>query len=73
VSVIVEPVMVAAFIASLNVTVILLLTSTSTAPLDGEVESTTGAVTSSVVKLAEKADASEFPARSLAPVVTVRV
>jgi len=71
--VIVDPLIVDAFMASLNVTVTLLVISTPTAPFVGRLDVTVGGVMSAVVKLAANGDASALPARSCAPVVTASV
>jgi hypothetical protein len=63
--------MVAAFMASLNVAEIVVLTATAGAPFDGTVETTEGAA--AVVNVHTKLAASETPAGSFAPVVIVAV
>src|SRR5260221_1474543 len=65
--------MVAAFIASLKVTVIAVDTSTPVALAVGEVEATVGGISSRVVNENEKIAARLFPPTSFAPVVTVAV
>jgi hypothetical protein len=59
--------------ASLNVTVTLLVISTPTAPFVGRLDVTVGGVMSAVVKVEDSGVASEFPARSRAPAVTMNV
>jgi hypothetical protein len=65
------PLMVAAFMASLNVTEIVVFTATAGAPFAGTVEITVGAA--AVVYVHAKLAASEAPAGSFAPVVIVAV
>jgi hypothetical protein len=67
----VAPLIVAGFIASLNVAEIGVLPATSAAPLAGTVETTVGA--GAVVKFHTKLAASGMPVGSFAPVVTVAV
>jgi hypothetical protein len=62
---------VAAFIASLNVAETTVLTGTAVAPLAGTVEMTVGGAP--VVSVHRKLAASEAPAASFAPVVIVAV
>ena len=61
---------VAGFMASLNVAVTRVLTGTAVAPLVGNVEITVGAL---VLKLQTKLAASAMPNASIAPVVIVAV
>ena len=67
----VAPLMVAAFMASLNVAETRVLTGTVMAPLAGTVEITVGAA--AVVKVQTKLAARPTPAGSFAPVVMVAV
>jgi hypothetical protein len=67
----VVPLIVVAFIVSLNVADIVVFTATAGAPLAGTVETTVGAA--AVVNVHTKLAATEAPARSLAPVVIVAV
>src|SRR5579863_9365314 len=67
----VVPLIVAAFMASLNVAEIVVLTATPVAPVTGTVETTVGAA--AVVNVHTKLAASEAPAGSFAPVVMVAV
>ena len=67
----VAAVIVAGFIASLNVAEIGVLTATAVAPLAGIVETTVGGA--AVVKVHTKLAASAAPVGSLAPVVIVAV
>ena len=67
---IVEPLIVAGLIASLNVTVTGFDKGTLAASFAGTVETTNGAARSAVVKLATNGNPSAFAARSRAPVVT---
>jgi hypothetical protein len=67
----VVPVMVAAFMASLKVAVIVVLTATAVAPFAGTVETTVGG--GAVVNVQTKLAASAAPAGSFAPVVIVAV
>jgi hypothetical protein len=63
--------MVAAFIASLNVAEIVVLTATDAAPFAGTVETTVGGA--AVVNAHTKLPASGVPAGSFAPLVIVAV
>ena len=63
--------MVAAFMASLNVAEIVVLTATDAAPFPGTVETTVGGA--AVVNVRTKSAASGAPVRSFAPVVIVAV
>jgi len=65
--------MVSIFIASLKVAVMLLLRATDVAKSAGAVGLTVGAIMSAAVKDHTLAAARAFPARSLAPTVTVAV
>src|ERR1700674_4884401 len=67
----VVPLMVAAFMASLNVAKMVVLTATAVAPFAGTVETTVGGA--AVVNVHTKLAASEAPAGSFAPVVIVAV
>jgi hypothetical protein len=67
----VVPLIVAGFMASLNVAEIVVLTATAGAPFAGIVETTVGAA--AVVNVHAKLAASEAPAGSFAPVVIVAV
>ena len=67
----VAPVMVAAFMASLNVADTTVLTATKVAPFAGTVETTVGG--GAVVKVHTKLAANAAPAGSFAPVVIVAV
>ena len=67
----VAPLIVAAFMASLNVAEIVVLTATAVAPFAGKVEITVGGA--AVVSVHTKLVASGAPVGSFAPVVTVAV
>ena len=67
----VAPLIVAAFMASLNVAEIAVLTATAVAPLAGTVETTVGGA--DVIKVHTKLAANGAPVGSFAPVVTVAV
>jgi hypothetical protein len=70
----VVPLIVAAFMASLNVAEIVVFTATAGAPFAGTVETTVGgAAIAAVVNVHTKLAASEVPAGSFAPVVIVAV
>jgi hypothetical protein len=70
----VVPLMVAAFIASLNVAEMVVFTATAVAPFVGTVETTVGGTAvAAVVNVHTKLTASEVPAGSFAPVVMVAV
>jgi hypothetical protein len=67
----VVPLIVAAFMASLNVAEIVVFTATPVAPFTGTVETTVGAA--AVVNVHTKLAASEAPVGSFAPVVIMAV
>jgi hypothetical protein len=70
----VVPLIVAGFMASLNVAEIVVFTATPVAPFTGTVETTVGgAAVAAVVNVHTELAASEVPARSFAPVVIVAV